>query len=114
MMRNVDSYLSISTDERLQCLHQLMELARSFVLEPSDLLKQIRDYESFDELAERLRRLIIASIRERTLEGGMSLTIIRPKQKIVDEAELEEYLTLGWEVVAVLRSGKVIIKSPSS
>jgi len=114
MMRNVESYLSISTDKRLQGLHQLMELARSFGLEPSDLLKQIRDYESFDELAERLRRLIIASIRERTLEGGMSLTIIRPKQKIVDEAELEEYLTLGWEVVAVLRSGKVIIKSPSS
>jgi len=113
MMRNVESYLSVSTDKRLQALHQLMELARSLGLNPADLLSQIKDYESFDELAERMRHLIIASIRDKTLKGGMSPVLIRPKQKIVDEAELEEYLTLGWEVVAVLRSGKVIIKSPS-
>lgn len=36
----------------------------------------------------------------------------KPKQKRIAEEELDQYLDKGWEVVQVLNSGKLIIKSP--
>jgi len=43
---------------------------------------------------------------ERDLDEG------RPKQKVVTTEELSHYLERGWEFVATLPDGRVVIKSP--
>ena len=69
-------------------------------------------------------RATIAKLKpEETIEKGLKrlgVKIVKPKtetnggdcQRIVEETELGNWLSRGWGVVGVLRSGKVVVESP--
>jgi hypothetical protein len=60
-------------------------------------------YETVDEAMDEIRKLSLEGYKLRENSNN------DPK-KIVDEEELEEYLADGWDVQAVLPSGRILIK----
>jgi integrase len=93
---------------------QVEELRKKQVLDmvrilgfPEDRIKRVEEalakYATVDEAMEEIRKL--------SLEGyKLGENSNNDPKKIVDETELEDYLTEGWDVQTVLPSGRILVR----
>jgi integrase len=93
---------------------QVEELRKKQVLDmvrilgfPEDRIKRVEEalakYATVDEAMEEIRKLSLEGYKLRENSNN------DPK-KIVDETELEGYLTEGWDVQTVLPSGRILVR----
>lgn len=85
---------------------QVLDTARLFGYD-EERIKRVEEalarYASVDEAIEEIRKLSL---------GGYNIKKGNPRRepkKIIDENDLEAYLTKGWDVQTVLSSGKILI-----
>ena len=82
---------------------QLLDTAR-FLEYPPEKIKRLEEalakYRTLDEAFEGIRKLKLDGFGRDASQG---------LRKIVDESELQEHLTEGWDIQTVLPSGKIVI-----
>ena len=78
---------------------------------PEDKIKRVEEalakYKTVDEAVEEIRKLRLEGYK---LKGNPN----RDPKKIIDENQLENYLTEGWNVQTVLSSGRILINKTLS
>ena len=74
---------------------------------PEDRIKKVEEalakYATVDDAMEEIRKLSLRSYQVRSKKPN------DPK-KIIDEHDLENYLTRGWDIQTILPSGKILIR----
>lgn len=75
---------------------------------PEDRIRRVEEalakYATIDDAMEEIRKLSLRSYQGRSKKPN------DPK-KIIDEHDLENYLTRGWDIQTILPSGKILIKN---
>jgi integrase/recombinase XerD len=108
MAHEVDKYLALRPPTKFDKIRRVLETAKAMGVDLHELFEEIRKYDNIDDLLHKLEVQLLEQTRKKlTYSGGMSTL---HKQKIVCEEELEKYLSEGWTVVAVLPSGKIVIR----
>jgi len=110
--KRLDYYLGLTRPSPTREVLDLVILAREMGLDPDELIarasQRLKEVGGARRLEEQVRIEMLEELRKRaTYSGGRPA---RARQRIVSEVELEGLLAEGWEVVAVLPSGRVVIR----
>jgi len=114
--KRLDYWLGISRPSPTKDILDLMTLCRDMGLDPDKVLedatRRMREAGGARKLEEALRVEMLEAMRRKMQSSGGLPIPKKPRQMVVEEDELEQYLAEGYEAVMVLPSGRVILRLP--